>query len=75
MFGVIPLSGAYGRRYTSRAKAQVDLDAGKDFRTPMGQYINREDLIKRCGMKPGTKIEVRLGKNDERSAILTIKEG
>ena len=33
MFGIIPLTGAYGRDYKSKAAIVKDWLAGKDFRT------------------------------------------
>ena len=33
MFGVLPLTGAYGRDYKSKAAIVKDWLAGKDFRT------------------------------------------
>jgi len=40
MFGVTPLSPAYGRDYKSAKEVKEDFLAGKDFQTPAGQYIN-----------------------------------
>jgi hypothetical protein len=56
MFGLSPLVPAYGRDYTSKAKAQADFDAGKDFATASGQYTNKADLI---AMGKSGKIECR----------------
>jgi len=44
MFGVEPLTGAYGRDYSSLAAAQKDWDEGKDFRTASGQYCSKADF-------------------------------
>jgi hypothetical protein len=63
MFGIEPLSPAYGRKYTSKAAAQADFDANKDFTSCFGQYINKEQLVplcKKCGMKT---IKVYINKN------------
>lgn len=57
MLGVSPIVPAYGRDYRSLAAAQADLDAGRDFVTPGGQYIGREQLL-RLGM---AAVAVRYG--------------
>ena len=55
MFGVTPLLPAFGRDYKSKAAAQADFDAGKDFISAYGSYINREHWK----FHPGQQIEVR----------------
>ena len=52
MFGVEPLTPAYGRDYKSKREAQADFDADKDFMCASGQYTNRADLAQ---MYPGKK--------------------
>lgn len=44
MFGVFPLTPAYGRDYTSAAQVLADFNADKDFQTPSGRVTNRADL-------------------------------
>lgn len=44
MFGVFPLTPAYGRDYTSAAQVLEDFNADKDFKTPSGRVTNRADL-------------------------------
>lgn len=56
MFGIAPLLPAYGRDYKSKKAAQADFDAGKDFATSSGPYINKADLI---ADGKGGKIECR----------------
>ena len=56
MFGILPLTPAYGRNPKSRKAAQADLDAGLDWRTPSGQYINRPQLVE---VLQARKIEAR----------------
>jgi hypothetical protein len=54
---------AYGRDYSSRAKAVADWDAGKDFQVQdigagqdNGRYVNKSDLAQ---FKPGTTVNIR----------------
>lgn len=58
MFGIIPLTPAYGRDYKSKAEIKTDLDADKDFKTATGQYINKSQLV---GLKLKS-VTVRYGK-------------
>lgn len=44
MFGVLPLSGAYGRDYKSKAAIVKDWLDGKDFKTAGGQYCSIRDF-------------------------------
>ena len=44
MFGLTPISPAYGRDYTSKAKAQADFSAGYDFQAANGQYCNKDNF-------------------------------
>lgn len=44
MFGVAPLTPAYGRDYRTLREAQAHLDAGKDFVAATGQYIGLAEL-------------------------------
>jgi len=65
MFGVIPLSPAYGRDYKNVADIKIDFDNGKDFLTPSGRYINKSDIQ---NMKY-TSIEVRYNRLRSVTAI------
>ena len=70
LYRIEPLLPAYGRKYISAADAQKDFDANKDFRTPLGQYINKTQLVpilKNIGLN---KIMVRL--NRDYQMALTI---
>jgi len=58
MFGLEPLTPAYGRDYTSIAKLKADFDSDMDFVTSSGSYTNRRDLFK-FGVR---QITVRYGK-------------
>ena len=49
MFGIEPLTPAFGRDYKSKKAAQADLDSGLDFRCIDGRYIDIEGL-RRAGM-------------------------
>lgn len=55
MYGITPLTPAYGREYKSKAAVQADIDADRDFLTSDGKPINKEQLA-RLGLK---KVEVR----------------
>ena len=57
MFGIFPLLPAYGRDYKSRAAAQADFNAGKDFQTATGRYISRNEII--ASVQAHGEIEVR----------------
>lgn len=46
MFGVFPLSGAYGRDYPNRAELEKDFRAGKDFQCPNGRMCSIRDFLK-----------------------------
>tara|TARA_R110002126_G_scaffold14054_17_gene59831 strand:+ start:42 stop:290 length:249 start_codon:yes stop_codon:yes gene_type:complete len=45
LYGIEPLTGAYGRSYTSVSKAQADFNDDKDFRMASGSYINKSQLL------------------------------
>jgi hypothetical protein len=56
---IIEPAYGYGRDYRSKAAAQADLDAGKDFiGQPSGQYLSVRDL-RAMGL---TSITLRYGK-------------
>lgn len=67
MFGIEPLTPAYGRVYTSLKAAQYDFDLDKDFKTSMGQYINKPQLTV-------DKVRVRYGKRLEKTGFLECKK-
>ena len=58
MFGVSPLTPAYGRDYHSKKAVLEDFNADLDFETPSGQYTNRADLI----AMNVSEINIRYGK-------------
>jgi hypothetical protein len=68
MSGLSPIVPAYGRSYNSLKALESDFNALKDFKTPMGQAINKTDLINE-GLK---SIQVRYGKNLTKTAVLNI---
>lgn len=66
MFGIFPLTPAYGRDYKSKAEVITALKSGVDFKTCSGQYCSLRDF-------PNQNIEVRY--NKLRTAnIITVKE-
>jgi hydroxymethylpyrimidine pyrophosphatase-like HAD family hydrolase len=50
MFGISPLTPAYGRDYKSAKALKEDFEADKDFVTADGRYINKSQ-IKELGLK------------------------
>ena len=68
LYGVEPLLPAYGRDYTSKAKAQADFDAGLDFQTAGGSYTSKSELSA-TGVRT---IMLRYGKN-RKVASLEVK--
>lgn len=44
MFGIFPLTGAYGRDYKSQAALMLDWNSGKDFQCINGQYCSKRDF-------------------------------
>ena len=44
-FGITPLVPAYGRDYSTVAQVKEAWLAEKDFETPTGQYINRQQFL------------------------------
>lgn len=69
MFGVSPIVPAYGRTYASLRAAQADLDAGRDFRTPAGQYIALPEL-QQLNLR---QVQVRYGRNLTRTGMLQVR--
>ena len=69
MFGVSPLTPAYGRDYKSLKALESDFNDLKDFKTPDGQAINKTDLL---GLKM-TTIRVRWA-NIQKTAVIQIKK-
>lgn len=67
-FGLFPLIPAYGRQYKNRAELIKDFEANKDFSTPFGQYVNKEQLTEY------KKISFRFGKNHNKAFIYTVGE-
>lgn len=68
MFGVTPLSPAYGRDYKFKAEVVADFDAGKDFSTPFKGYINKAQVVE-LGLP---RVEVRYAKQ-RKSCIVEVK--
>ena len=58
MFGISPITPAFGRDYRSKKAVLEDFDADKDFLSARGQPINKSQ-IKEEGIKD---IQVRFGK-------------
>jgi hypothetical protein len=50
MFGISPITPAFGRDYKSAKALKEDFEANKDFVTASGRYINKEQ-IKALGLK------------------------
>ncbi len=67
MFGVSPITPAYGRDYKNLKEAQADLDADKDFMCLNG-YINRPQLVE-LGLR---KIQVHF-KRKTKTGMLVVK--
>ena len=45
MFGITPLTPAYGRDYKNKKEVLEDFNLNKDFNTSMGQPINKDQII------------------------------
>ncbi|MEM4325931.1 MAG: hypothetical protein QXU40_01370 [Candidatus Pacearchaeota archaeon] len=45
MFGIFPLSPAYGRDYKSAKEVKEAFEKNVDFKTAFGQYINLTNII------------------------------
>ena len=58
MFGVTPLTPAYGRDYKSKKAVEADFNANLDFVTASGQYINKPQIVE-MGLK---RVEIRYKK-------------
>lgn len=65
LFGIEPLSGAYGRDYTSIKKAQADFDAGKDFKMPGGTVTDKQTLVT-LGV---VMVDIRYNKNRDKDCL------
>lgn len=50
MFGILPLSPAFGQDFPSKKEVEKDFNDNKDFRTSTGHSINKEQ-IKGLNMK------------------------
>lgn len=61
MLGLLPLSPAYGRDYSSAAELLADFVGGKDFRSSSGSYVGREELLSLLGA--GARIQARYARN------------
>ena len=69
MFGITPLTPAYGRDYKSLALLKADLLAGKDFKTAEGRYINLPQLLE-LGL---SSVQVRYGKGLTKTNVVALK--
>lgn len=65
MFGITPLTPAYGRDYKSKAAVKADFDANLDFLTAGGQYINKVQVVE-LGLK---RVEIRYKKLTQLTVI------
>lgn len=71
MFGLFPLTPAYGRVYNNEAQVRQDFLANeKDFATPSGQYTSAREL-RQLGFKSAT---IRYGKNLELQVIISLEQ-
>lgn len=61
----VECTGAYGRHYNTLKEAKVDWEAGKDFRSTTGPYLNKEDAI-----RMNLNVVLRFGKNNEKLGTL-----
>ena len=64
MFGILPLTPAYGRDYKKKADVLKDWNDNKDFKTSAGQYINREQFATMDEL-PKSNITIRYNKLTE----------
>lgn len=65
MFGILPLTPAYGRDYRSAKAVQEDFNKNSDFKCTDGRYINLVDIIDANTKEPGKfpdEIPVRYNK-------------
>ena len=67
MFGVFPLTPAYGRVFTARAAALESLTSGQDWRCANGQYASIRDFA-------GQTIMFRYGKRLQHSAEYRVPQ-
>lgn len=67
MFGLSPLTPAYGRDYKSKKALEADFNADMDFYTPSGSSTNKSDLL----TSGHTQIQVRY-KNLRSTAVIKI---
>lgn len=61
----VEVTGAYGRTYSTLKSARQDWQAGKDFRTTTGPYVNRQDAE-----RYSLAVVVRYGRDGERVGTL-----
>ena len=69
LYGIEPLTGAYGRSYTSIKAAQADFNADKDFRMCGGGYVNKPQLVE-IGV---TMVDFRYGKGNTKKDCLLVQ--
>ncbi len=67
MFGLEPLTPAYGRDYINIVDVQKDFDNDKDFKTAGGPYTNKSDLLKLTKL---VQIRVRFSNLEETDFLI-----
>ena len=74
MFGLEPLTPAYGRDYKSLEELKTDFYNNKDFMTPSGRYTSFTELLERFS---GKQLEVRFNKLRDAGmvTVLTHNDG
>ena len=70
MFGILPITPAYGRAPKSRTAAQADLDNELDWRAASGQYIGRDELVDVLGLMHGSTRKIEARSADKRKVWL-----
>ncbi len=76
MFGILPLTPAYGRDPKSKKAAQADLDNNLDWRTGSGQYISRVELVEALGGMHGGSRNIEARSADLRKVwMLKLRAG
>lgn len=71
MFGILPLTPAYGRNYKSAKAVREDFEKNLDFKTADGKYINLVNIIDDIKHNPNKwpdEIEIRY--NNLRSLVM-----
>lgn len=45
LFGIEPLTPAYGKKYGTAKEALADFEANRDFQTPSSAYTSKRELV------------------------------